>query len=147
MIAPAGFVSGGAGREFMMDLTEDEALRWLDAYSSSWVDRNADLAASLFHQDAVYQERPFSEPIRGRDAVRKYWIARVYDHQEDIEFRYELWAVRKNRCFASFRGAFTWKPINGRIEIDGVFRLAFSSVENGLPVCDSFEEWFDLKEM
>ena len=130
----------------MLVLTGDEARRWLDGYGAAWINRDVELAASLFHEDVLYRERRFTRPIRGRDKVRRYWENRVRDYQTDIEYSYELWAVKDNTCFASFEAVFTWIPISGRIEIDGVFRLSFSSVKDGMPICDSFEEWFDLRE-
>ena len=131
----------------MVVLTEEAASRWLDAYGASWVDRDPGKAAALFHEDVVYRERRFTQPLVGRNAIRNYWANRVADFQEDVTYVSQIWAVRDNLCFASFQASFTWTPINGRIEIDGVFRLAFSSVSDGMPVCDRFEEWFDLNEI
>ena len=131
----------------MADLTEAQARRWIDAYKAAWEKGDADLAASLFHEDALYRERPFTAPIQGRDAVHKYWSRRVTDYQEDVIFDYNFWSVKGNECYYQWQAAFTWLPINGRLELDGVCKLTFSLVDDDMPVCQIFEEWFDLREL
>ena len=131
----------------MVDLTETQARKWLDTYKKAWEKGDPDLAASLFHEDAVYRERRFTTPLNGREAIRKYWVNRVQDYQRDVMFDYQLWAVSGDTGYASWQAAFTWLPSNGRIELDGVFRLTFSSVKDHILVCQTFEEWFDLREL
>ena len=47
---------------------------WLDRYVAAW--RSGDRAdiAALFSDDVVYSYRPFTEPVRGRDAVVADWL-------------------------------------------------------------------------
>ena len=40
---------------------------------------------SVFSPDAVYVETPFSEPLRGDGAVRRFWLE-VPRHQSEITF-------------------------------------------------------------
>ncbi len=60
---------------------------WLERYRRAWVERDADAAAVLFTEDAVYREQPFEQPFMGRDAIRRYWST-VTQAQSDIELRY-----------------------------------------------------------
>jgi len=46
---------------------------WLDALKHAWEERDPLAAANLFSVDAVYRETPFEEPMRGREAILKYW--------------------------------------------------------------------------
>ena len=48
---------------------------WLERYRKAWIERDADLAGSLFTEDAIYREQPFQKPFVGRDAIRQYWDA------------------------------------------------------------------------
>ena len=52
----------------------EELQAWLDAYVAAW--RSYDRAAigALFSEDASYAYYPYSEPIRGRDAIVANWL-------------------------------------------------------------------------
>ena len=45
---------------------------WLTAYGNAWISRDAQLAASLYAEDATYQVTPFDEPFRGQSAIYDY---------------------------------------------------------------------------
>jgi len=47
-------------------MTHDD---WLQGYRRAWIERDADLAATLFTADAIYREQPFQEPFVGREAI------------------------------------------------------------------------------
>ena len=47
---------------------------WLDRYIAAWRSGKADDIGALFSDDVVYSYRPFSEPVRGRDAVVADWL-------------------------------------------------------------------------
>ena len=65
-------------------MTHDD---WLQGYRRAWIERDADLAATLFTADAIYREQPFQEPFVGREAIRRYWHD-VTRSQSAIELRY-----------------------------------------------------------
>ena len=44
-----------------------------------------DLLMSVYTPDVVFVETPFSEPLRGIDAVRRYWADVPY-HQSEVTF-------------------------------------------------------------
>jgi hypothetical protein len=55
----------------------------IDAFAKGWSKSQIDLIMSVFTPDAVFVETPFSEPLRGTDAIRRYW-ADVPFHQSEI---------------------------------------------------------------
>lgn len=79
---------------------------WLAAYGRAWRERDADAAAALFTEDAVYRSHPFREPHVGRDEIRAYWRGAT-SKQEGLELRFgepvsagsragvEWWAVMR----------------------------------------------------
>jgi hypothetical protein len=114
---------------------------WLDDYGRAWEERDADAAASLFTEDAVYQWGPFGRRLRGRPVIREAW-AEATDEQRNIKFGYEV-------LTASARGGIVrwWVasdlPSQGvHAKNEGIFRIAFD--EHGL--CRSFEEWYNSTE-
>jgi uncharacterized protein (TIGR02246 family) len=46
---------------------------WLERYRRAWEEGDADAAAALFTDDAVYRSSPFREPHVGPDGIREYW--------------------------------------------------------------------------
>jgi ketosteroid isomerase-like protein len=61
-VAPAG--------EYASGVTRDE---WIAGYGSAWERADADAAASLFTEDALYRSSPFRPPSVGHDGIREYW--------------------------------------------------------------------------
>lgn len=84
--------------------------RWLNDYRDAWEARDADAAAALFTEDAIYQEQPYEEPYRGRAGVHEYW-SKVTATQSDIRMTFgtpiidgdraavEWWVTLKNDGF------------------------------------------------
>ncbi|WP_432189816.1 nuclear transport factor 2 family protein [Streptomyces sp. Tue6028] len=56
-------------------LREVDVTRWMDRYLKAWQTKDANLAASLFTRDAVYQAVPglADQMFRGRDEIHEYW--------------------------------------------------------------------------
>jgi len=44
----------------------------LEGYRLAWETRDPKPVIKLFTEDATYQETPFSQPMRGREAIRQY---------------------------------------------------------------------------
>ncbi len=57
----------------------------IDTFGRGWSKLRVDLIASAFAPEAVFLETPFSEPIRGIEAIRKYWSDVPY-HQSEVTF-------------------------------------------------------------
>lgn len=51
-------------------MTADE---WIAAYGAAWERADADAAAALFTEDAVYRSSPFRPASVGHDGIRGYW--------------------------------------------------------------------------
>jgi ribonuclease HI len=49
---------------------------WLDGYRQAWTSNDPADIGRLFADDAVYRPTPFSEAVRGRDAIVADWLQR-----------------------------------------------------------------------
>ena len=57
----------------------------IDTFGQGWSRGDVDLLVSVFAEDVVFIETPFSEPLRGAEAVRRYWLE-VPLYQSEIAF-------------------------------------------------------------
>lgn len=57
----------------------------VDEFGRGWARGKVDVMMGVFAPEPVFQETPFSESLRGMDAVRGYW-ADVPLHQSEISF-------------------------------------------------------------
>jgi ketosteroid isomerase-like protein len=57
----------------------------IDAFGRGWATADVDLLTSVFTPDAVFVETPFSDPIRGASAIRRWWLDVPYS-QSEISF-------------------------------------------------------------
>ncbi len=57
----------------------------IDTFGKGWERTHPETMLSVFADDPVFFESPFSEPLRGRDALRQYWADTPY-HQADVKF-------------------------------------------------------------
>src|SRR5512147_2116154 len=124
-----------------MDVTRDDAERWLTRYGEAWERRSPELASALFSEDCRYYETPFDEPAVGRAGVLEYWKA-VPQGQRDIAFRHRVLAVQSRTVIAHWSASFTRIAGGQRVELDGVFVLEFAA--DGL--CTSLREWWHREE-
>jgi ketosteroid isomerase-like protein len=74
---------------------------WVDAYGRAWRERDPDLAASIFTEDAVYCSDLFEEPARGQDGVREYWSG-VTATQSDIDLQLAVPIADGNKALVEF---------------------------------------------
>jgi uncharacterized protein (TIGR02246 family) len=59
---------------------------WIERYRVAWERGDAELAASLFTEDATYRSLIFDEPHAGREGVEAYW-RRVTSTQSEVTVR------------------------------------------------------------
>jgi len=59
--------------------------RLVDAFGKGWAKGDVPLLMSVFADDAVFVETPFSAPRRGREAILQYWRD-VPVHQAEVTF-------------------------------------------------------------
>lgn len=57
----------------------------VDTFGSGWARAKIDVLMSVFADDAVFIETPFSSPLKGREAILSYWRDVPY-HQTEITF-------------------------------------------------------------
>ena len=59
--------------------------RLIDELGRGWSRGKPELIMAVFAADPVFLETPYSEPLKGRDAVERYW-ADVPRNQSEISF-------------------------------------------------------------
>jgi hypothetical protein len=111
---------------------------WLDAYGAAWEGRDAEAAAELFTEDALYQWGPFGRRLRGRVMIREAW-AEAVETQDNVEFGYEVLTATARGGIVRWWCSMELPLRKVRTRDEGIFRLAFD--EDGL--CTSLEEWFN----
>jgi ketosteroid isomerase-like protein len=57
--------------------------RLMDDFTKGWSKADLDLILSVFAEQAVFYETPFTTPHTGIDAIRRYWADVPY-HQAEI---------------------------------------------------------------
>jgi hypothetical protein len=106
-----------------MTTAEHDYAGWLERYRVAWIDRDADAAARLFTEDAVYREQPFQEAFVGRAAIRDYW-SRVTASQTRVELRYGRAIVDGRRLAVEWWA--NLETTGGPITLAGEFLLLFA---------------------
>jgi ketosteroid isomerase-like protein len=92
----------------------------IDTFGRGWSKAKVDVMMSVFAPAAVFTEAPFSEPLRGIDAVRSYW-ADVPLHQSEISFTSgEIftvgpWFATEFKCTFRRRRTGEWVDARGAI--------------------------------
>jgi ketosteroid isomerase-like protein len=57
----------------------------IEIFGRGWSRADVDLLMSVYAPEVVFLETPFSQPLRGTEAVRRYWLD-VPLHQSEIDF-------------------------------------------------------------
>lgn len=57
----------------------------IDTLGKGWDKLRVDIIATVYADDAVFLETPFTGPIRGIEAIRQYWADVPY-HQSEVTF-------------------------------------------------------------
>jgi ketosteroid isomerase-like protein len=92
----------------------------IDEFGRGWSKARVEILMSVFAPDAVFQETPFAEPLRGQEAVRGYW-ADVPLHQSEITFTSgEIftvgpWFATEFKCTFRRRRTGEWVDARGAI--------------------------------
>jgi ketosteroid isomerase-like protein len=98
----------------------------IDTFGEGWSRGNVDRLMSVFRDDVVFIETPFSDPLSGTEAVRRYWLE-VPLHQSEITFTSgEIFAVgpwfsTEFKCVFKRKRTGEWVDARGAIfcETDG----------------------------
>ena len=92
----------------------------MDEFGRGWSKGKVDVQVGVFALDAVFIETPFSEPLRGIDAVKGYW-AEVPLNQSEVTFTageiYAAgpWFSTEFRCIFRRRRTGEWVDARGAI--------------------------------
>lgn len=65
----------------------------LDTFGKGWTKAHVDTIVSVFAPDAVFLDSPFSQPVRGLDAIRAYWLDTPYNQSEITFTSGEIFAI------------------------------------------------------
>jgi len=98
----------------------------IDDFGRGWSRGNVDLLMSVFAADVIFVETPFSEPLRGAESVRRYWLE-VPLHQSEVTFSSGeiyaagLWFSTEFKCVFRRKRTGEWVDARGAIfcETDG----------------------------
>jgi hypothetical protein len=98
----------------------------IDTFGKGWSKGNIDLLMSVFTPGVVFVETPFSDPLHGTEAVRRYWLEAPYN-QSEISFTsgeiYVVgpWFSTEFKCVFQRRRTGEWVDARGAIfcETDG----------------------------
>ncbi len=94
----------------------------METYRRAWETRDAALVLEIFTEDATYQESPFSAPMAGHAAVRRYWEEATRS-QRDIQFHWEPVSSAENLHVVEWQAEFTRTDSGRRMELRGVMFL------------------------
>jgi ketosteroid isomerase-like protein len=95
----------------------------IDTFGEGWSRGNVDRLMSVFRDDIVFIETPFSDPLVGAEAVRRYWLE-VPLHQSDITFTSgEIfaagpWFSTEFKCLFQRKRTGEWVEARGAIFCD-----------------------------
>ena len=125
----------------MVKLENIEFKSWLDLYGKAWMNLDPSLIDDLFSKDATYQEKPLEEPMKGIEAIQKYWNI-VADTQKDVKFEYEILESNNSKGIAHWKSSFVRPKQNTLVLLDGIL-VAHLDSENK---CTCFQEWWQSKK-
>lgn len=116
--------------------------KWLEEYGRAWEALDPSAAVELYSENSRYQETPFSAPIRGREALQRYWT-HVSQTQKDVQFGFEILGVTDELGFARWWATFRRIPPDVHIELNGIFAVALDQKGK----CVSLREWWHRREL
>ena len=92
----------------------------IDTFGSGWARGNVELLVSVFTPEAVFVETPFSEPLRGIEAIRGYWLDTPYNQSETTFTSGEIyaagpWFSTEFKCVFRRRRTGQWIDARGAI--------------------------------
>lgn len=111
---------------------------WLDGYVQAWKSYDREAIGALFSDDAVYIDAPYSEPVRGREAIVAAWLASP-DAAGTYDAHYEPVVIEGDRAVTNGRSRyFEEDSTTLKAEFDNVFLLRFDAQGR----CAEYREWY-----
>lgn len=96
---------------------------WLEGYRIAWERGDADAAAALFTEDAVYRSSPFREPHLGQDGIRAYW-EQATGSQSETRVRIGTPVTQENKTAVEWWA--TIRDDGAEITLPGILFLRFT---------------------
>ena len=96
----------------MPQLTPGDGQDLLAAWKRGWESRSPDTILDLFDDDAEYRAAPFTEPLKGANAIRELWNV-MAANQANVEFDAEHVWVSGATVLASWHAAYTRRDAGG----------------------------------
>jgi NAD(P)-dependent dehydrogenase (short-subunit alcohol dehydrogenase family) len=115
---------------------------WANMLIRAWENHDAQAAATLFTDNATYQENPFDEPLRGRAAIQAYW-SEMPRQQDDIHTDFEVLDFSETNGVARWSATYMRVPTGEHVQLEGVFIASFDS---GGSQAHTFREWWHMRE-
>jgi hypothetical protein len=123
-------------------ITVDAFADWLRRYGEAWIAGDPHAALRLFTDDAAYHEKPFEAPMRGHEAIRRYWTEGAQDGQRDVSFAAQPIGIDGDTGHARWQATFVRVPTASFVELDGVLAASFAADGR----CREFREWWHRRE-
>ena len=120
-------------------MDESWAQEWIEDYAEAWRSADADVAAELFSEHAVYRSSPFRPPTVGRGAIRAYWRESC-STQEDLQLRFGRPLVHGNRVTVEWWA--TMRDSGEEITLPGALILRFGPGGR----CEELREYWHVHE-
>ena len=98
---------------------------WIDAYGRAWEERDADAAAAIFTEDAIYRDHPLGPPHESRDGVRSYW-SDVTATQDQVQVRWGAPVVAADQRRAAVEWWVTMLNGGAEVTLTGILFLRFA---------------------
>ena len=98
---------------------------WIDAYGRAWEERDADAAAAIFTDDAIYRDHPLGPPHEGSDGVRSYW-SNVTATQDQVQVRWGAPVVAPDQRKAAVEWWVTMLNGGAEVTLTGILFLRFA---------------------
>jgi len=114
---------------------------WIDGYMRAWRERDADAAAALFTEEAVYRDFVFGQAHHGRAGVHDYWSG-VTATQEDVNARAGAPIVADDGRHAAVEFWVTMLNGGAEVTLAGILYLRFDA--GGL--CEELREAWHFSE-
>jgi ketosteroid isomerase-like protein len=110
----------GMTTEESTDATRALGRSLIDTFGNGWARGNIDLLMSVYAPEVVFIETPFTQPIRGIDAVRGYWNEVPYNQSEITFSSGEIyaagpWFATEFKCVFRRRRTGEWVEARGAI--------------------------------
>jgi hypothetical protein len=100
----------------------------IDTFGKGWSKENIDLLMSVYSPDAVFIETPFTQPLKGQEEVRRYWLDVPYNQSEITFSSGEIfaagpWFSTEFKCVFRRRRTGEWVEARGAIFCETSARL------------------------